>query len=103
MLFRDVVDLIASTPGENDIGDPIEVDAPPRQVFANKKSVRQSEFYQAMANGLRPELMFEIREADYGGEAKLQFEGKAYIIIRTYPAKNELLEIICSGLVNGVT
>jgi len=98
MLFRDVIKLISITPGGNEIGDPIEISTE-RQVFANKKSIRQNEFYQAAASGLKPEIMFEIRSVEYQGEKKLEHETKEYNIIRTFD-KGEITELICSGLVN---
>jgi SPP1 family predicted phage head-tail adaptor len=98
MLFRDVINLVAVTTGENSMGDVIETETT-RQVFANKKSIRQSEFYQAAATGLKPELMFEIRSIEYAEEQKLQYNGKTYTIIRTYSKNDELIELICSGMV----
>lgn len=100
MLWRDVIYLIAQVEGENEMGDPILVDGEPRQVFANKKSVRQSEFYQAAMVGLRPELMFEVRTAEYQDEPKLRYNGKDYRIIRTYEKDSETIELICGGLVS---
>lgn len=99
MLFRDVIKLIGVTYTTNDLGDYVEVPTE-REVFANKKSIRQNEFYQAMATGLRPELMFEIRTIDYEDEQKLSYEGKTYSIIRTYDKNGEMTELICQGLVN---
>jgi len=99
MLFRDVVSLITVTVAENNIGDFVETQTT-REVFANKKGVNRSEFYQAAAVGLKPELIVEIREIDYADEKKLTYNSKEYNIIRTYPAKNECLELVCVGLVN---
>lgn len=102
MLFRDVINLLSQTTyEENELGDQIEVPGEPRQVFANKKSIRQSEFYQAQATGLRPEIMFEVRSIEYNNEPKISFENKEYTIIRAFD-KGEMTEIVCSGLVNGV-
>lgn len=99
MLFRDVISLITVTTTENELGDTIEVSTE-RQVFADKQSVRQSEFYQAAATGLRPELMFVVRTIEYNGETKLKYNGKEYTIIRTYDKDGELTELICQGVVN---
>ena len=99
MLFRDVVKLISVTVTENDMGDIIETQTE-REVFADKQSIRQSEFYQAAATGLRPELMFVVRSIDYEGEPKLKYNGKEYTIIRTYDKDGELTELICQGVVN---
>lgn len=102
MLFRDVLDLISVSSSQNDIGDYVETETK-RQVFANKKSIRQTEFYQAAMAGLQPEIMFEIRTSEYLGEQKLSFDGKAYNIIRSYDKNGEITELVCSGLVNEVS
>lgn len=99
MLFKEVIKLISTTTTENELGDTIEVSTE-RQVFADKQSVRQSEFYQAAATGLRPELMFVVRTIEYNGETKLKYNGKEYSIIRTYDKDGELTELVCQGVVN---
>ena len=99
MLFRDVISLITITTTENELGDTIEVSTE-RQVFADKQSIRQSEFYQAAATGLRPELMFVVRSIDYNGEPKLKYNDKEYAVIRTYDKDGELTELVCQGVVN---
>jgi SPP1 family predicted phage head-tail adaptor len=99
MLFKEVIKLISITIGENDMGDPIEITTE-REIFADKQSIRQSEFYQAAATGLRPELMFVVRTIDYNQELKLKYNDKEYTIIRTYDKDGELTELICQGVVN---
>jgi len=101
MLFREVINLVSITIVENDMGDQIETPVK-RQVFADKKSVRQNEFYQAAATGLRPELMFVVRTIDYDQEPKLEFNFKTYTIIRAYEKDDEFVELVCQGLTNGV-
>ena len=101
MLFKEVINLVGVTTTENDMGDIIEV-VTKREVFADKKSIRQNEFYQAQATGLRPELMFIVRTIEYEQEPKLEYNLKTYNIIRTYDKDGELTELVCQGLVNGV-
>jgi len=98
MLFKDVIDLISITTEVDPIGDIVEVETP-RQVFANKKSIRQNEFYQAFATGLKPELMFEVRSVEYQDEKKLKYNDKEYTIIRTYSKNGEITELICEAVV----
>ncbi|MFZ5352744.1 MAG: phage head closure protein [Bacillota bacterium] len=100
MLFREVINLISINYGENDIGDYTETETL-KQVFADKQSVRQSEYYQAQAAGLRPELMFLVRSIDYNQETKLEYNDKQYSIIRTYDKDGETTELICQGLITG--
>lgn len=92
----------AATETENELGDIIVTPGEQRAVFANKKSVRQTEFYQAQANGLRPELMFEVRSIEYANESSLTYNDKTYSIIRVYEKNSEITELVCSGIVNGV-
>jgi SPP1 family predicted phage head-tail adaptor len=98
MRFDSVIYLIQVTYGENDMGDSIEIHTK-RQTFAQKNSVRQSEFYQAAATGLKPELTFVVWLREYRDEPKLEYNGKMYTVIRTYSKNDELIELICSGMV----
>jgi SPP1 family predicted phage head-tail adaptor len=99
MLFRDVAYLCTITFTENDLGDIVETLAE-SLVYVNKKSVRQSEYYQAQATGLKPELMLEIRTIDYNDEERLKFDNKYYNIIRNFSKNGEITELICNRLVN---
>ena len=99
MLFKETINLISIATTENDMGDIVEVETP-RQVFADKQSIKRNEFYQAAATGLRPELMFVIRTIDYEQEPKLSHNSKTYTIIRTYEKDGEFIELICQGLVS---
>ena len=101
MLWRDVIKLIAVTHTQNAMKDMVE-SLTETTVYANKKSIRQSEFYQAMATGLKPEIMFEVRTSDFNGQVKVKDEAnKVYNIIRTYDRNGEITELICTGLVVG--
>ena len=99
MMWRDVIELVAVTTSINDIGDTVPVKSLV-QVFANKKSIRQSEFYQAFSAGLKPELMFEVRTIEYSGQSHLNFSGKEYVVIRTYSSNDEITELVCTGMVS---
>lgn len=93
-----IIYLISTTSGDNDIGDPIQIPVK-RETFATRKSIRQSEFYQAAATDLKPEISFEIWALEYKGESALLFEGKTFNIIRTFQPNEKDIELICSGLV----
>ena len=68
-----------------------------RSIFAEKKSVRQSEHYQASAAGISVEIMFQIWSIDYQGEKYIEHEGKGYKVERTY-STGEMTELVCSGV-----
>lgn len=67
-----------------------------REVFSNKKSVRQSEFYQAGTIGLRPELIFEVHSFEFDNDEKVKYNDKEYTIIRVFD-KGEITELIVSS------
>ncbi|MED4016995.1 phage head closure protein [Sutcliffiella cohnii] len=97
----DVIKLLKLQKSKNEIGDTVEIPIP-REVFAKKKSIRQSEFYQSQSSGLKPEIAFDIWEMDYENETQLEYENKTFKIIRTYSRNDEMLELICEGMsVNG--
>jgi hypothetical protein len=68
--------------------------------FVNRLSIRQNEYYNAMNTGLKPELMFEIRTLEYGGQTTLKHNNIDYQIMRTYD-KGEFTELIVSRNLNG--
>ena len=100
MFFREIIDLVNITKPKttNTAGDVIEIETL-TQVFADKQSVRQSEFYQALGTGLKPEIMFVVREIDYDNQPRIKYNNKYYNIIRVYGKNGELLELICEGIV----
>lgn len=98
MLWNDVAQLISYTETKDDIGDTIQTPSE-RQVFVNKKSVRQNEYYQSLSQGLKPELMLEVRSIDYEGEEELEFNDKKYRVMRTYDRNGEITELICEKVI----
>ncbi|HUM43767.1 MAG TPA: phage head closure protein [Fervidobacterium sp.] len=94
-----IVYLISETETTNAMGDVI-IDKLYRKTFAAKKSIRQSEYYQAAATGLRPELTFVLWTREYKGEKSLKYDDKEYTIIRTFEPNSEEIELVCQGVVN---
>lgn len=71
-------------------------DGTPRQVLADRKAIRQSEFYQAVANGFQPEITFVVWSADYQDEDRLTYDGVMYEVIRQYPHPDDIhVELVC--------
>lgn len=98
--FDDVLELISVTTTQNEIGDNIS-NKEYKHIFGKRKSIKQSEFYQAQATGLKPELKFEIYSFEYDEETHARYNNKEYKIIRTYEVSSEKLEIVLEGVVNG--
>lgn len=95
-MWSDVISLISTTESIDDIGDVIKTPTE-KEVFCVVKSISQTEFYQAQAAGLKPEIKFVLANSvDYDGEKTLKHDLKIYEVIRTYQ-NGEQLEITCKG------
>lgn len=90
--------LIGQTYTEDEIGNqiPVETRTP---ILCMLKSVGRTEFYNAAATGLRPELVFVIHGYEYNGEQYVEFEGVRYRVIRTYQVDFEEMELVCERVI----
>lgn len=94
MNWSDVVQLVSLESGQDDDGFPVDDIEKKRQVFANRKSVKSSEYYAAKQSGIELSYIFEIRSADYEGEEKLECDNYTYEVERSYE-KGEFIELTC--------
>lgn len=72
------------------------------KVYANKVSIKRTEFYQAQSAGFKPEKSFEVRtiEFDEDKHTHAKFNGRTYKILRSYEKDSEITEITLTGLAN---
>lgn len=100
MRFINPVYLLSKNSSDtNEIGD-IITSTLKRKVYAHVDSIKQSEFYQAQALGIKPELSLVVRNFEYKGEVLIEYNSKEYRVIRTYNKGDGNLEIVCVGAVN---
>ena len=92
-MFKDIITLVGYTVTLDELMQEIRTPVE-KQVFANKRSVSQTEFFNGGQGGLRPQYQFEIRLSEYNGESELIFDGKTYSIYRVYE-KGENIELYC--------
>lgn len=98
-MYNEIIILISENKTVDEYGDTI-VTEEERTVFAELKSIGQSEFYQAQAVGLKPEIKFVLPDfLEYNNEKKLKYtqfnaEEEVYTVLRTYRNNNEL-ELVC--------
>lgn len=98
-MYNEIIILISENKTVDEYGDTIVTETE-RTVFAELKSIGQSEFYQAQAVGLKPEIKFVLPDfLEYNNEKKLKYapfnaEEEVYTVIRTYRNNNEL-ELVC--------
>ena len=88
---------------EDEYGDVKQNEERSGAVFAELKSIGQSEFYQAQTTGVKPEIKFVIPDyLEYCGQKYLIHETTRYKILRTFRTKGNELEITCYGGVRNV-
>jgi len=85
----------------------VPVPVPPEEetrttIFAKRKAVGVTEFYQAQQAGYTAEMKVEAYRAEYGGQQLAEHEGKRYKVIRVGDAKNpDMLTLTLSDLPQG--
>ncbi len=103
MFYSDIITLIGITEGKNAYGDVAETEAE-TEVFADCRSVTRSEFYAAQTAGIRAEIAFTVKVADYDDQQKIAYNRKGtgnsadneiYDVIRTYQKDPDNIEIVC--------
>lgn len=99
-MYNEVIKLVSVRKEQNRFGDLVEVRTE-RQVFAKLLSIGSSEFYQAAASGMKPEVKFVLADyLDYNGEQYIRYlpygetKEREYSVIRQYRNGNQL-ELTC--------
>ncbi|MCR1953000.1 phage head closure protein [Clostridium sp. DSM 100503] len=102
--MNDIIELeCVAYKDSDDIGDTIKGETYWKKIYAKRKSITLSEFYQAQSQGLNPELKFELNSFEYDNNKNIRFEGKIYKILRTYESSLDKIEIVCKGIVNNAS
>lgn len=95
-MYNEVIFLTTTKRDTNEVGDSIETLVKTMR-FAQLKSIGQSEFYQAQAQGLKPEIKFVLADyLDYDNQEEVIYNNFRYKVLRTFRSGNEL-EIVCYG------
>lgn len=77
------------------------------QVYVREKSVKRTEYYEALRSGIVPQMVFELRQEDYeqtehieNGKkcyaSKIRYDGTVYDIVRSYKNDRSMIELTCS-------
>lgn len=101
-MYNEIIKLVAETKTINEFGD-TETEYTENEVFAEIKSITQTETYQAMAQDLKPELKFVLADFyDYNNEKIVKYTQfdteEEYSVIRTYRTNNELEIVVKKGI-----
>lgn len=89
--------------GKDEYGDPVCKELRTQEIFAEQRSISQTEFYQAQTSGEKPEIKFVIPDyLEYSGQQYLIHADVRYKVLRTYRKVGNELEITCYGGVRNV-
>ncbi|SFI36061.1 MULTISPECIES: phage head closure protein [unclassified Bacillus (in: firmicutes)] len=80
---------------EDELGQKEEIATFSRQVFCRKKSIPQSEFFQAGQSGIKASCILIVHYLDYQEETKVKYGNKTYSIYRIYERDDEKIELYC--------
>ena len=95
-MYNELIYLESRKSEANNVGDRVEKSELTMRL-AKLKSIGQSEFYQAQAQGLKPELKFVLADyLDYSYQEYVIYNGFRYKVLRTFRTGNEI-EIVCYG------
>lgn len=97
-MFSEVLELIKLITSIDENGFEIHSEIK-TEVFADKKSIRASEHYEAEKLGYKLSLMFIMKPYEYDNQEYLYYENQKYKVERTYQKDTENLELICSKVV----
>lgn len=87
----------APTKTKDEYGDYILVEEA-RNVWAQVRSISQTEFYQAQTAGMKPSYKFILKTSrDYMGEKFLIYDGTKYEIQRTFITPADEIELTAYG------
>ena len=96
-MYNEVIYLLSTQYITNKVGDLIEVPIK-TQRFARLKSIGQTEFYQAQAQGLKPEIKLVLADyLDYENQEEVIYNNFRYKVLRTYRTESNEIEIVCYG------
>lgn len=100
-LSNDILFFPVVTTITDELGQEIATDNFARKVFCEKKSIPQSEFFQAGQSGIKAANCLIVYQMDYHEEVKLKYKEKIYSIYRAYERPDERIELYCEVRAGG--
>ncbi len=67
-----------------------------KEIFCSRLSVKRSEYYAAMREGVKVSQVFKVCSLDYSREKLLEYDGSRYKVERIYQTSENYLELVCS-------
>ena len=93
--MNDILYFPVVTEEMDPLGQPIETKEFSRRVFCERVPVRQSEFFAAGQQGIKPAECLKVYDLDYKDEEELKYRDHVYHIYRKYGPIDERMELYC--------
>lgn len=93
--MKDIIKLIKTSEKKDVLGGFEKKIVYEHEVFAQKKSVGQKEFYLAMQSGLETTAVFVVWKDDYEDERVIEYNDKYFTVARTYE-NGDKMELTCT-------
>lgn len=92
---NDVLFFPVVTEVRDELNQVEEIEEYKRMAFCEKKSVPQSEFFEAGRSGIKASCVLIPNTLDYNGESKVRYKDKVYTVYRTYERADDRIELYC--------
>ena len=79
----------------DELGQEEEIVEYERQVFCEKRSTPQTEFFEAGRSGIKANCVLIVHTLDYSEEDTLRYKDKVYSVYRTYERPDDRIELYC--------
>ncbi|HHQ2481021.1 TPA: phage head closure protein [Bacillus cereus] len=99
--MNDIILFPVVTTTEDELGQVEVSEYFTRQVFCEKKSVSQNEFFQAGQSDIKASCVLIVHVLDYQEEREVKYREKEYNIYRTYERDDEKIELYCEVIAGG--
>ena len=100
-MYNEVITLLHVNTHVNEYGDTVKT-TESKEVFAQVRSAGMKESYEALALGYKVEYTFVLADYyDYDGQEYVEYQNKAYKVLRTFRKGNNELELVVTK--NAVT
>ena len=95
MMYCDVIFLISQKNMQDPNGYPV-IQEEKKEVFADVRSVKRTEFFEALKAGISETIAFYIAACDYENQKIVEYEGIRYQVQRSYRTGMDWIELNCS-------
>jgi head-tail adaptor len=93
MITNEICYLGALKKTVNTYGDAVSSVVYGSKVYCSMRSMKYSEFYQAAAVGMKPELALSLRREDYANQTYVKYNDIEYRVQRTYITDKSRIEL----------